>query len=94
MTLSMYHVIRVGGLGQSGNNFDVKVRRQSIEPEDLIHAHIGAWICARANVPDREIYEEGRLESGFCTVTGWQTPDNLGMLNGDVALESIAARAE
>ncbi|WP_416148764.1 xylose isomerase [Salipaludibacillus sp. HK11] len=39
-TLAMYEVIKNGGLGRGGLNFDAKVRRGSFEPEDLFHAHI------------------------------------------------------
>lgn len=39
-TLAMYEVIKNGGLGKGGLNFDAKVRRGSFEPEDLFYAHI------------------------------------------------------
>ena len=39
-TLTMYEVLKAGGLGRGGVNFDAKVRRGSFEPEDLFHAHI------------------------------------------------------
>ncbi|QGQ48226.1 xylose isomerase [Metabacillus sediminilitoris] len=39
-TLAMYEIIKNGGLGSGGLNFDAKVRRGSFEPEDLFHAHI------------------------------------------------------
>ncbi|MFD1065712.1 xylose isomerase [Oceanobacillus locisalsi] len=39
-TLAMYEIIKNGGLGRGGLNFDAKVRRGSFEPEDLFHAHI------------------------------------------------------
>lgn len=32
----------VGGLGSGGFNFDAKLRRESIDPEDLFYAHIGS----------------------------------------------------
>jgi xylose isomerase len=37
----MYVVLNQGGLGSGGLNFDAKVRRESFEPADLFHAHIG-----------------------------------------------------
>lgn len=40
--LSMYAVLRGGGFTTGGLNFDAKLRRQSIAPVDLFHAHIGA----------------------------------------------------
>ncbi|PYZ96483.1 xylose isomerase [Alteribacter lacisalsi] len=39
-TLAMYEIIKNGGLGSGGLNFDAKVRRGSFEPEDLFEAHI------------------------------------------------------
>ncbi|MBP1969320.1 xylose isomerase [Virgibacillus natechei] len=38
--LAMYEIIKNGGLGRGGLNFDAKVRRGSFDPEDLFHAHI------------------------------------------------------
>ncbi|MCZ0704134.1 xylose isomerase [Natronobacillus azotifigens] len=38
--LAMYEIIKNGGLGSGGLNFDAKVRRGSFEAEDLFHAHI------------------------------------------------------
>ncbi|SID58241.1 Xylose isomerase [Mycobacteroides abscessus subsp. abscessus] len=36
----MIEILKNGGLGRGGLNFDAKVRRGSFEPEDLFHAHI------------------------------------------------------
>ena len=47
MTMSLYHVLKAGGLGKGGCNFDAKVRRQSFTAEDMVHAHVGAPTCAR-----------------------------------------------
>jgi xylose isomerase len=40
-TLAMYTLLRHGGFKTGGLNFDARVRRQSIDPIDLFHAHIG-----------------------------------------------------
>ncbi|VTS01929.1 xylose isomerase : Xylose isomerase OS=Blastopirellula marina DSM 3645 GN=xylA PE=3 SV=1: AP_endonuc_2 [Gemmata massiliana] len=37
----MLVVLNQGGIGAGGMNFDAKVRRDSFEPVDLFHAHIG-----------------------------------------------------
>lgn len=37
----MLILLKYGGLGRGGVNFDAKVRRESFEPIDLFHAHIG-----------------------------------------------------
>ncbi|MED3836667.1 xylose isomerase [Peribacillus frigoritolerans] len=39
-TLAMYEILRNGGLGSGGLNFDAKVRRGSFEQEDLVYAHV------------------------------------------------------
>ena len=39
-TLAMYEILKNGGLGKGGINFDAKVRRTSFEPVDLVYAHI------------------------------------------------------
>ncbi|WP_214630606.1 xylose isomerase [Paenibacillus agaridevorans] len=39
-TLTMYEVLKAGGLGRGGVNFDAKVRRGSFEDQDLFLAHI------------------------------------------------------
>ncbi|GGI12605.1 xylose isomerase [Gottfriedia solisilvae] len=39
-TLAMYEILKNGGLGRGGLNFDAKVRRGSFDVEDLYHAHI------------------------------------------------------
>ncbi len=39
--LAMYSITRAGGFKKGGLNFDAKVRRQSIDPVDPVHAHIG-----------------------------------------------------
>lgn len=39
---TMLVVLNQGGLAPGGLNFDAKVRRESFEPVDLFHAHVGA----------------------------------------------------
>ncbi len=41
-TLAMYTVLRGGGFTTGGLNFDARLRRQSVNPLDLFHAHVGA----------------------------------------------------
>jgi len=41
-TQTMYYILKYGGIGRGGVNFDAKVRRESFEPVDLFHAHIGS----------------------------------------------------
>lgn len=49
LTQAMMQVIRNGGLGNGGSNFDAKLRRNSTDPEDIFIAHIsGMDAMARA----------------------------------------------
>lgn len=40
-TFAMMVILKQGGIGRGGVNFDAKVRRGSFDPVDLFHAHIG-----------------------------------------------------
>jgi xylose isomerase len=40
-TTCMLSILKFGGLAPGGINFDAKVRRESFEPVDLFHAHVG-----------------------------------------------------
>lgn len=40
-TQVMHTILKYGGLAPGGVNFDAKVRRESFEPIDLFHAHVG-----------------------------------------------------
>ncbi|AQS56035.1 xylose isomerase [Novibacillus thermophilus] len=39
-TLAMYEILKNGGLGSGGLNFDAKPRRESFETDDLLYIHI------------------------------------------------------
>jgi xylose isomerase len=41
-TQTMYYILKHGGIGSGGVNFDAKVRRESFEPIDLFYAHVGS----------------------------------------------------
>lgn len=59
----MLVVLQQGGLAPGGLNFDAKRRRESHEPEDLFHAHIGGMDAfARGLKIAAAIIEDGRLE--------------------------------
>jgi xylose isomerase len=46
LLMAFYYIFSNGGLKQGGLNFDAKIRRQSIDPEDLFYAHIGGMDVA------------------------------------------------
>ncbi len=62
LTLAMLSILKAGGLGTGGFNFDAKLRRTSIDPEDLFHAHIGGMDAyALAFKIARRIIADGQL---------------------------------
>ena len=64
LTLAMISILRAGGLGSGGFNFDAKLRRTSIDPADLFHAHIGGMDAyALAFKLARQILTEGMFEA-------------------------------
>jgi len=63
LTLAMTSILRAGGLGTGGFNFDAKLRRTSTDIEDLFHAHIGGMDAyALAFKIARRILADGRFE--------------------------------
>jgi xylose isomerase len=62
-TQIMLVLLKYGGLAPGGVNFDAKVRRESIEPSDLFHAHIGGMdTFARGLKIAAAIRADGRLK--------------------------------
>jgi len=61
-TQCMLSVLKMGGFSTGGLNFDAKVRRESFEPIDLFHAHIGGMdTFARGLKIAAAIRKDGRL---------------------------------
>lgn len=62
LTQAMLEIIRNGGLGNGGTNFDAKLRRNSTDQEDIFIAHIsGMDAMARALENAAAILEESEL---------------------------------
>ena len=62
LTQAMLQIIRNGGLGNGGSNFDAKLRRNSTDPEDIFIAHIcGMDSMARALLNAARIVEESPI---------------------------------
>ena len=87
VALAYYHILKNGGLGSGGTNFDAKLRRQSLDPKDLIAAHIGGMdICARALKAAAKMLEDGGLEEALKDrYAGWETAAAQEMLNSDLS---------
>ncbi|SDI23454.1 xylose isomerase [Aliiruegeria lutimaris] len=93
VALAYYEILKMGGFTTGGTNFDAKLRRQSLDAEDLIAGHVGAMdVCARGLKAAAAMLEDGGLEAARdARYAGWDSAANKDMLaNG--TLESISAR--
>lgn len=90
--LAYYEVLKAGGFTTGGTNFDAKLRRQSLDPQDLILAHVGAMdICAAGLKAAAAMLEDGRLETARTErYAGWDSAEGQALLHSD--LEQISAR--
>ena len=95
VTLAYYEILRAGGFSTGGTNFDAKLRRQSLDAEDLILAHVGGMdICALALKKAVSLLEDGALEEARKTrYAGWDSAKAQDMLERDT-LDQIATRVE
>ena len=92
VALAYYYILKSGGFTTGGTNFDAKIRRQSLDAEDLIAAHIGGMdICARGLKAAAAMLADGGLDKALTDrYAGWQKPEAQAMLKSDLA--SIADR--
>ena len=88
-------VLRAGGLGNGGWNFDAKVRRQSIDAVDLLYGHIGGIdTIARALLRAAAIIEDGQLEAFRQErYAGWQGELGKAIHADGATLASVAEHA-
>jgi xylose isomerase len=62
-TQCMYTLLKYGGFKTGGVNFDAKVRRESFEPVDLFHAHIGGMDAfARGLKIAHAMHSDGKVD--------------------------------
>jgi xylose isomerase len=92
--LAYYYVLQAGGFTTGGTNFDAKLRRQSLDPDDLIAAHVGGMdICARGLKAAARMIEDEALSGPLGErYAGWQGAEAQAMLKGGRTLEEIAER--
>jgi xylose isomerase len=94
MALAYYHILAGGGFTTGGTNFDAKIRRQSLDPADLLHAHAGAMdACARGLKAAARMIEDKALSAPLEErYAGWSRAEAKAMLAGQRSLEDIARR--
>jgi xylose isomerase len=95
LTLAFYEILKHGGFTTGGMNFDSKVRRQSVDAEDLFYGHIGA-IDNLALAVERAavLIENDRLEQfKRQRYAGWETEFGRKILSGGYSLSTLSTDA-
>ncbi len=92
VALALYHILQGGGFTSGGLNFDAKLRRQSIDPDDLIAGHAGAMdLCARALLVAEKMITDGALAAHVDErYAGWNGKLGKSILAGKQSLDSLA----
>ena len=96
LTQAFLQIIRNGGLGNGGCNFDAKLRRNSTDPEDIFIAHIsGMDALARALLNAARIVSEsplpGMLKERY---SSFDAGDGKAFEEGRMSLEDVVAYAK
>ncbi len=92
MALATYYILKAGGLGTGGFNFDAKIRRQSLDPDDLLIAHVGSMdACARGLLIAEQIIKDGEFDALVADrYAGWKSKEGKAILAGKRSLDDLA----
>ena len=96
LTQAMLQIIRNGGLGNGGSNFDAKLRRNSTNPEDIFIAHIcGMDSMARALLNAAAIVEESPIpEMVRERYASFDSGEGKRFEEGNMSLEELVSYAK
>ncbi|SFD16835.1 xylose isomerase [Tropicimonas isoalkanivorans] len=94
IALLMHEILKNGGFQTGGLNFDAKIRRQSIDPQDLLIAHVASMdACARGLLAAEKMLEDKALEGPLADrYAGWSEPEPQAILAGERSLEEVAMK--
>ena len=95
LALLFHEILKGGGFTTGGLNFDAKIRRQSIDPDDLIHAHAGSMdACARAFIAAADMLDARVLAEPLAErYAAWSGEEGRAILAGQRSLADLADRA-
>ncbi|WP_061025726.1 xylose isomerase [Bradyrhizobium sp. CCH5-F6] len=95
LAMVFHEILNRGGFTTGGLNFDAKIRRQSIDPDDLIHAHVGSMdACTRAFLAAADMIDAAVLTEPLAKrYDGWASPEGRAILGGQRSLADLADRA-
>jgi xylose isomerase len=96
MALAYYQVLKAGGFTSGGTNFDAKLRRQSLNADDLLIAHIGGMdCCARGLRAAAAMMDDGALSNPLEErYAGWNDEGPQKLLAGEWSLDQVAQWVE
>jgi xylose isomerase len=92
LALACYAILKAGGFSTGGMNFDAKIRRQSIDPDDLLEAHVGSMdACAKALIAAERMIADGKLDRFVAArYAGWDCEEGKAILAGKRSLDDLA----
>ena len=92
MALACYYIFKAGGFTTGGFNFDAKIRRQSIDPDDLLIAHATSMdACARGLLMAEQIIKDGVLDAFVeDRYSGWSGKEGKAILAGKRSLDDLS----
>jgi xylose isomerase len=96
LTQAMMQIIRNGGLGNGGTNFDAKTRRNSTDLEDIFIAHIaGMDAMARALLSAADVLEKSPYKKMVADrYASFDKGEGKKFENGELKLEDLVAYAK
>ena len=94
LLMAFYYIYTNGGFTQGGLNFDAKIRRQSIDPEDLFFAHIGGMdVAARTLLAVEKMINDKKFSNFIQNrYKDWDADLGKFIHNKNNNLESVAAK--
>lgn len=92
IAMALYALYGAGGFSSGGFNFDAKLRRQSVEPDDLLHAHIGGIdTLARALLAVERMLGDRKLADFVAQrYAGWQSELGTRILEKRASLSDLS----
>jgi xylose isomerase len=92
----MLRILKMGGFTKGGLNFDAKRRRESHEPVDLFHAHIGGMDAfARGLKIAHAIIQDGKMDKFVANrYASWDSGIGKKVESGKVTLAQLDAYAQ
>jgi xylose isomerase len=91
----MLVLLQAGGFKGGGINFDAKIRRNSTDPEDLFHAHIGGIdVFARAFITaDKILRNSDYIQTRKDRYASFDSGSGKAFEEGKLSLEDLRAYA-